>query len=146
MATVKLLGIDNYPDSNFKLSTVSKSTIEVSEGFNAQLSKITNAFNGVSSSLTSIQKQMSSDVSNYKNFMDAKRINSLSKLVTTTKAQVNQINDRRNNLKSWANKDIDAIRQAAKKKAWVAAIDTLMKETNLSKETIKALEALKGLL
>jgi len=146
MATVKLLGIDNYPDSNFKLSTVSKSTIEVSEGFNAQLSKITNAFNGVSSSLTSIQKQMSSDVSNYKNFMDAKRLNSLSKLVTTTKAQVNQINDRRNNLKSWANKDIDAIRQAAKKKAWVAAIDTLMKETNLSKETIKALEALKGLL
>ena len=146
MATVKLLGIDNYPYSNFKLSTVSKSTIEVSEGFNAQLSKITNAFNGVSSSLTSIQKQMSSDVSNYKNFMDAKRLNSLSKLVTTTKAQVNQINDRRNNLKSWANKDIDAIRQAAKKKAWVAAIDTLMKETNLSKETIKALEALKGLL
>lgn len=146
MATVKLLGIDNYPDSNFKLSTVSKSTIEVSEGFNAQLSKVTNAFNGVSSSLTSIQKQISSDVSNYKNFMDAKRINSLSKLVTTTKAQVNQVNDRRNNMKSWANKDIEAIRQAAKKKAWVAAIDTLMKETNLSKETIKALEALKGLL
>ena len=146
MATVKLLGIDNYPDSNFKHSTVSKSTIEVSEGFNAQLSKVTNAFNGVSSSLTSIQKQISSDVSNYKNFMDAKRINSLSKLVTTTKAQVNQVNDRRNNMKSWANKDIEAIRQAAKKKAWVAAIDTLMKETNLSKETIKALEALKGLL
>lgn len=146
MATIKLLSVDNCPDSSFKLSTVSKSTIEVSEGFNAQLSKVTNAFNGVSSSLTSIQKQISSDVSNYKNYMDAKRLNSLSKLVSTIKTQVNQVNDRRNNMGSWANKDIAAIKEAAKKKAWVAAIDTLMKETNLSKDTLKALEALKELL
>lgn len=146
MATVKLLSVDNCPDSSFKLSTVSKSTIEVSEGFNAQLSKVTNAFNGISSSLTTIQKQIASDVSNYKNFMDAKRLNALSKLVTSTKSQVTQVNDRRNNMKAWANKDIAAIKEAAKKKAWVTAIDTLMKETNLSKETIKALEALKGLL
>ena len=146
MATVKLLGVDNCPDSSFKLSTVSKSTIEVSEGFNAQLSKVTNSFNAISSSLTTIQKQISSDVSNYKNYMDAKRLNALSKLVTSTKSQVTQVNDRRNNMKTWANKDIAAIKEAAKKKAWVTAIDTLMKESNLSKETIKALETLKGLL
>ena len=146
MATVKLLGIYNCPDSSFKLSTVSKSTIEVSEGFNAQLSKVTNSFNAISSSLTTIQKQISSDVSNYKKYMDAKRLNALSNLVTSTKSQVTQVNDRRNNMKTWANKDIAAIKEAAKKKAWVTAIDTLMKESNLSKETIKALETLKGLL
>ena len=77
MATIKLLTATNSPNSSFKLSSVSKDTIEVTDSFNSQLTKVTNAYSAVSSSLTAIQKQINSDASKYKEYLDSKRLNAL---------------------------------------------------------------------
>ena len=144
--TIKLLTTENTPNTSFKLSTISKDTIEVNDGFNAQLTKVTNAYNAVSTSLTAIQKQISSDVSNNKKYLDSKRQESLTKLATAAKKQASGCEKRKKAMKEWADEDVASIKAAAQKKAWLAAIEALLKETSLSEAAKAALESLKSVL
>jgi predicted nucleic acid-binding Zn-ribbon protein len=143
--TIKLLTADNTPNSSFKLSCVSKDTIEVTNSFNSQLTKVTNAYSSVSSSLTAIQKQINSDSSKYKDYLDSKRLNALKSFASAVKKQAANCDARKKNMKEWANKDVTSIKEAAQKKAWLAAIEALLKE-NLSDSAKAALQSLKSIL
>ncbi len=145
MATIKLLTATNTPNSSFKLSSVSKDTIEVTDSFNSQLTKVTNAYSAVSSSLTAIQKQINSDASKYKDYLDSKRLNALKSFASAVKKQATNCDDRRKNMKEWANKDVTSIKEAAQRKAWLSAIDILLKE-NLSDSARAALQSLRSIL
>lgn len=144
--TIKLLTVENTPNSTFKLSTVSKETIEVTDAFNSQLTKVTNAYTAVANSLTAIQKQISTDLNNNKKNLDSKRVESLNKLVTAAKKQASGCETRKKNMKDWAAKDVAELKAIAQRKAWVAAIEALLKETGLSDAAKAALESLKAVL
>ena len=145
MATIKLLTADNTPNSSFKLSSVSKDTIEVTNSFNSQLTKVTNAYAAVSTSLNTIQKQINSDSSKYKNYLDSKRLEALKSFASAVKKQATNCDARKKNMKEWADKDVNSIKEAAQKKAWLAAIEALLKE-NLSDSAKAALQSLKSIL
>ena len=145
MATIKLLTADNTPNSSFKLSSVSKNTIEVTNSFNSQLTKVTNAYAAVSTSLNTIQKQITSDSSKYKNYLDSKRLEALKSFASAVKKQAANCDARKKNMKEWANKDVNSIKEAAQKKAWLAAIEALLKE-DLSDSAKAALQSLKSIL
>ena len=145
MATIKLLTVDNTPNSSFKLSCVSKDTIEVSNSFNSQLTKVTNAYTAVSSSLSAIQKQITSDSSKYKNYLDSKRLNALKSFASAVKKQAANCDARKKNMKEWADKDVNGIKEAAQKAAWLAAIEALLKE-DLSDNAKAALQSLRSVL
>ena len=48
-------------------------------------------------------------------------------------------------MKEWANKDVASIKEAAQRKAWLSAIDILLKE-NLSDSARAALQSLRSIL
>ena len=147
MATeIKLLNADRMPNSSFKLSTVSRTTIEVNSSFNGQLSKVTNAYDVLSNSLNSIEKTAENDLNNHKKDFDSKTIASLNTLTHVAKNQVKECNARKKYMKSWADKDVKDLETKALRQAWKKAVDTLMADAGISAASKAALLELSKLL
>lgn len=143
MANMKLLTADSYPNSNFKLSTVGKKTIEVHDSFiDSKLGAVMNRYEAVSDSLRSLSNQMTSDASKYKNKLDAKKIQALKNLAAAMKKQASACDSRRKAMKTSATKDVKALKAALETQAWQTAIAYITNEVDLSAEARAALEDL----
>lgn len=144
--SMKILTVNNMPDSSFKLSTVSKDTIEVHSSFNSQLSTITTRYNAVSDSLKKIKNQLTTDASKYKKKLDTKKIKNLETLATYVGKQATYCENRANAIKSSASKDTAEIAAKAKAAAWKKAIDEILKDSSLSESARSAISNLKNYL
>lgn len=147
MATeIKLLNADRLPNSSLKLSTVSRTTIEVNSGFEGQLSKVTNAYDVLSTSLTAIKNVAENDLNNHKKDFDSKTIASLNTLTHAAKNQVKECNARKKYMKSWADKDVKDLEDRAVRQAWKKAVSMLMADAGISAASRAALQELSKLL
>ena len=146
MANMKILTVENCPDSTFKLSTVSKGTIEVHDNFNSQLNTIMNRYESVSTSLKTLSNQMTSDANKYKKSLDSKKITGLKNLATAMKKQATACDSRKKAMNTSAKKDTEALKAAAKAKAWAAAIDAILADKTLSASARAAIANLKNYL
>ncbi len=144
--TLKILNADRMPNSSFKLSSVSKNTIEVNDSFTSHLNKVTNCYEVLNNSLVDIQKTIETSINANKKNFDKKQLSSFEMLNKAAKNQIRECENRKKTMKTWADNDIKDLKAAAQKKAWIAAIDSLLKETNLSAASKEALNKLKGML
>lgn len=143
MATeIKLLNADRMPNSSLKLSTVSRTTIEVNSGFEGQLSKVTSAYDVLSTSLTAIKNVAENDLNNHKKDFDSKTIASLNTLTHAAKNQVKECNARKKYMKSWADKDVKDLEDKARRQVWKQAAKVLSTDVNLSEDSRKMLKIL----
>jgi primosomal protein N'' len=144
--TIQFLNLERMPNESLKLSTVAKNTVEVNSGFQTHLNKVTNAYNELASTLSSIQKTIDSDTNSNKKYFDNSTIASFKRLSNAASAEVRDLNNRRDDMKKWANKDTAELRRAAKRKTWIAALDILINDKSLSSTTREALKSLKNII
>ena len=132
MANMKVLSSSNMPNSSFKLSTISKQTIEVHSNFSSQKSAISGRYDEVVAAMNKISSQMTSDVSKYKKKLDSKKIKKMESLANVMKKQATACDKRRKEMMSAASKDSEDVKNAAKAEAWSKAIDAILADKSIS--------------
>lgn len=144
--SMKILTTSNMPDSSFKLSTVSRDTIEVHSSFKSQLSTITARYDSVSDSLKKIKNQMTTDATKYKSKLDVSKIKNLQTMADYVGKQATYCENRAKAIKNSANQDTADLAAKAKAAAWKKAIDEILKDSSLSDSARSAISNLKNYL
>ena len=143
---ISFLTTKNMPNSQFKLSTIDKKTIEVNEAFESNLSKVTSAYTDVKNSFTTYATELNTLINNNKKYFDNASLTKLENLVKNAKTQASYCEARAKAIKQLAQKDTKQIKEEAQKAAWKKAIEALLSDPGLSAASKAALEALMSTL
>ena len=139
----KILDHNNLPSSALKLSKIDRNEIDVLAGFDAQLTKVQNSYENLAKSMEKVSAQAKKAVNNYSKYFDNSRKNSLKKFAKAMASQAQGCRNRKKEMKEYADATKTQRRKIDEGKAWSAAIDVILKETNLSDNAKSTLSALK---